>query len=104
MSDSDNYKIEWTGPYLSDYFPGAGTSLTPWNSVATGVGSTVEEAYGDALEFIYQGEDPPAEDYFPEFADSGLPELSVEDEEFGLDEDTESVFFVIVYYAPKVTP
>lgn len=104
MSDSNNYKIEWTGPYLSDYFQGAGTAFTSWDSVATGAGSTLEDAYEDAIDFVYQGEDPPADDYFPEFAESGLPSLSVEDEEFGLEEDTESVFFVIVYYNPKVRP
>ncbi len=98
---SDAYQTEWTGPYLSDYFPGAGTSFTPWQDVATGVGSTTEEAYADALDFIYQGENPPADDFFPEFADSGLPTLSVDDEEFGLEEDTESVFFVVIHYNPK---
>lgn len=100
--EAETYKIEWSGPMLSDYFQGAGTSYTPWNDVATGCGPTIEEAYADAIEFAYQGESELSEDAFPEWEASELPALGLED--FGLDpedEECESLFFVSIYYDRK---
>lgn len=84
------YKITWQGPMLPDYFQGAGTSFTPWNDVSTGCGSTLREAYEDAVEFACQSEYPYPE--LPEFAATGLPDESVPEEY------EESLLYVVIHY------
>ncbi len=87
---SENYEVTYSGPYLPDYFQGAGTCFTPWHDVAVGSGSTVRDAYEDAWDFAAQGTAPLPD--FPPFEDSGLPDEAVPEEY------EDSLFFVVIRY------
>jgi hypothetical protein len=48
------YEILNHGIENSQYFSGCGTYGTPYLYCATGIGSTTQEAYEDAVELVYQ--------------------------------------------------